>query len=783
MIWYQESTEKIIKAISENKLVAAFLLLKEAVENNEDFSKYNQQIEELELDFSSLAFGQKKLNKDKVDFTAYYLSIQDRLYTLGCQLEIDERNRQDSTFLALSRRNRELKDADFEETIADMLAEKAMLNLKSKLSPEELAAESTSIERELNIYRNNVFSYLTSLGMLSDEQQLQKIEMLLLSPIIDEHSACLFVTAITLACLNIFDLAKCNLLFDCYMKTSSPSIKARALVGVALCLAVMPQYMIGERSRQWVSQALEKAPSFAKDLEEVQEQLSLSKLSFKKQKKLSTLIMKRLATECVDWSTESEEEGIIGSDNADGKEKWHGFESPVAFKEALEKQGYDPYVGLFSQIKDVAFFHSLSHWFLPFDENLPYVSEIIRKHPKLKETLQVLRSRTNMTDSDIYGLIDLTKHQPDMLEALMPAQEAKDEVFPKTKSINNPLVHYVRVLHRFFLYSSMVESFYNPFTEKLSNHVHMGYCFLGADFYQEQAFKEVREKIADFSFRRGDDHLTLSLLDHLETDTCKYHWMKGVSLSRIADKANRDEAFYHLNRALELKPNDKNVVIDLSILCYQSKFYEEFIKHSQRVVEVLEKSGNGTFNFKKDLIHAYVELERIEDALKICYELNYKYPDDESVRLCLAHCLLRRQVDDVRRQVNKVEAMIDENLKNGYIAFEQRNLDKFKKNATPTELLKCFFTVLESQKEHNPIVDSYNLYNKALCLLARHKKSEALESLFTSLGLVSRSQKDELVDFILKDATKWLAQFGYEKDEVRLIVQVALYKDTQKFKK
>ncbi len=771
MKWYQPSAEMAIRAIAEDKIATAFFHLKEAIEYFDDVFPYNQHFEDLESYFSSFANegannGEKDLNKD-------YHMILDELYTLGCQLEIFVRNTKDSTFIALSRRGMTVKDDNIEEKIGSYLAEEAMLNLKHQLSPEELAEKSNEIQKQLNDYRNRVFSHLTSIGMLNKEQQ-QSIENLLLSPIVDEHSECLFVTAITLACLTIFDKAKCDILFNCYFKSKSLTVKARALVGVALCLAVMPRFMVGERSHQWLKQALEKVPSFKKDIEGAQMQLSLSKLSITKQVGLSKVLFKDIITALDIESEEQRTERIIGNN---GEENWdNSEENPIN----LEDNGYDIYIGQFQTLKGGAFFHTLCNWFMPFEANHPFVYETLKKRPKGRETLQTLRNQTHMTDCDIYGLLDLFKKHPKMLDSLLTMYE--DEGSSRIKHKINTLVEYVRTLYRFFYYSPMADSFFNPFTEKLPNG-NLGYCFLSTDFYKEQEFKEVKERVITFSFDKADAHLTASLLDFLDADTFEYHLMKGISLGSMPDVANPEEVYYHLSRAHEMNPDHQKALAALTAFCYQPQYYEKFIEHSQQAIEMLRGDEEDTFYFKKDMIHAYIELGRIEDALKICYELNYKHPDDESVRLFLTHCLLRRKVEDIMQQVDKVEAMIDENLDNGYTAFMRRQLKKSKEQDSPEELLKGIFSILENSDEHRPIVEQYNLYNKALCLLAHRKRTQALETLTKCLAITAPSGKNKFVDFILRDATKWLALFGYTKEEVLMIVQISLYRDTQRLKK
>ncbi len=342
-------------------------------------------------------------------------------------------------------------------------------------------------EHEINNLRNLRETALTQLFEMTWTSDLwrksdyETATTLLGSDTIPDNDKALFVSAATLAQMEMFDERKLMLLFDAYL-LPSVQVSQRALVGILLILRMYESrihYFTNIESR---FSLYCDDPNFVSDCYRIFMQLQYSKLTDSISTKMRDDIIPSLLKsgkfrqtqfglqEIDDYMTQNGEnpEWIHNKDDEKAQEKLHEMAE-------LQMEGADVYMSTFTHMKGHAFFHSISHWFMPFDRQQPQLAEAMKNIAEKGSTFmtQLLRI-TPFCHSDKYSfafmLSSMGNTMQDMLMANMNNELSEEEFNehlkemkaqpPKPADVSRL---YIYDLYRFFQVYPYHPQFPNPF--------------------------------------------------------------------------------------------------------------------------------------------------------------------------------------------------------------------------------------------------------------------------------------------------------------------------------
>lgn len=792
--------DNVISALSLGNVVDAYKMLAQAIrdcDSNEKLLDKLYVLDDKVEEFVSAkdmqpidATPQARMNGAKKLFAQLKYDV----YSLLGQLVLHEHHQSSPKFDVVFKNASMSKDKDLSETFSALLTEEAMLHLQSNLSQEQFIEKECAIQDKLDECREKVFDAILVSGVWS-QKDLDKVEAFLLSPITDDVTVQLGVSAITLSCLDFFDLRKLRVLIKIYQDASSVAVRVRALVGIALCDVRMPEFLEKEGSSNLILRLATSDENLGENLLKVQRCLDLSVRSMDMCKQFSHKMigeaMKHFS-QMANGETEEERVKRITSNDEDEEED----EIMEVFEGAAdqEREGIDLYIGQFKELAKSKFFKQLYHWFMPFDEQNPMMLRFMSQNPKGKAIMKMMHDHTEFCDSDFYGFIYLAQRMPQLLDNLwqQTPKELKQDQEQGFRSFGESrlLRNYVRQLYRFYFFGNKWK-LYDPFLECQENGSPT-YCFLSNHHYDDYQFNDLRQKAEDYAVSQGSTDLLLAFYDRKDLENLsdderlcyaealmdsdsRFNKTSAAEQIELVLLSDPDNLRAHFLTYLNECSSDSNMIRSTLALL---KNQEDLMAGA--VEGLFELKAKDFFDIKIKLMETYIHTRQLEAALKIAYEMEYNEPGNDKVNACLAYCLLHRNPIMVSaEQIEKVENIIapflaqDLKTQLGQViskSIVNKNADDLFKN-----LADVFFTSTQKSRKAECVFE----YCKVLCLLSRHEEDEALDYMLR--GLINCTPNKGVGDDFFKDlffphGVEWLSQFGYDEDYVMMLYQRACFK-------
>ena len=673
------------------------------------------------------------------------------------------------------------------EQISGFLAEEAMLQFKPNLSSEQLADEERALQTKLGDCRNQTFYAILNLKVW-DKDKMKGLKKLLFSPLLDEQSLILFVSALNLCNLRYFSKDLFELQEKLYLDSPLLSARMYALVGMLLSSNFMPKFWYSGELKDCFVDLARRQPAFLKDLYRVQKWLGVIAVSEQRSHEFASKMMGGLYKASLkEMNGETEEERVKRIISSDDEEE----ELPEDIKDAMEtiiageQKGYDLYVGQFKIFSKAKFFENQSSWFLPFDEQNPEVLDRLAENPEMALNVKIMQKHSDLCDSDLYGFVDSFGNNKKMLEKMKESvppelvdrlsnEKESDEEAVEKQTKKKWIRNYLRELIRFFLFCPSRKAFSNPFKNYHENEA-PAYCVLTNGLFGDSIFDEVEVEAKKFAEENNINELTISILDSKEggPDNLADCLSMASALLDRGDETDGYAASTFARQAIEIAPDNEEaafLLFDCGILTENNA---DIITYGPRVIESAPADQEDAIRLVKlQLIRAYMLEGMIEEALKIVYELNYDDPDDEKVLASLAYCLLHRKKGDRAEQLAKaekiVDSVIDHDVVNTMNGFLEDNKDE---KISMKDMFKLITSMALRIKGHAPETEITFYYCKGLCSLSRREMGDAYEALRKAYIY---AQTDEKLDKFFKklfweDAPDWLKPYGYSKIELSLL--------------
>ena len=334
-----------------------------------------------------------------------YDSLLRRLYVLYADAAITYQIKhsafQSGINARLSVASRDWSVQTLKEALEEFVTSGAMLALEP---------EHTRTEKKRDLYRKHQrlmadwFDRLWLSAIWSDGQA-SAMEEILLSPTIDVNDQQLLTSAIMLATLNHFDIAKFKMLLSVYRHATDEAIRQRALVGWVLALQDdVFTNLYSEEKTQLDELLADKA--VCQELVQLQHQIILCINAEKDNQTIQKKIMPDLLNNngfrvTRNGIEEIEDHSLDDILHPDAEERrMEQVEESFQRMQEMQKQGSDVYFGGFSQMKRFPFFQEVSNWFVPFYIDHPEIADVSEKFKKnafLQITMETVGSLIHMT--------------------------------------------------------------------------------------------------------------------------------------------------------------------------------------------------------------------------------------------------------------------------------------------------------------------------------------------------------------------------------------------------
>ena len=317
------------------------------------------------------------------------------------------------------------------------------------------------------------------------ETESKEANDILQSVWVNANDIALMASAATLSLLRIFDARKFCFLLDAY-RHENPEVAQRALVGMVIAL-----YKHGKRIPLYPEilsrlSLLGEEESFRKDLQTIQMQLLFTRETSKIDKKMREEII----PEMIKNAKQLNNPKFKFDDTEDAEDRnpeWQdwmdksGLTDKIKEMDEWQTAGGDIYMSSFAQLKVYPFFNRISHWFYPFDINLPELAPV-RKDLEGEHfsILKMITLSDNFCNSDKYSFVlALMGMPPSMKEMSLQQMEGQMEMQERMKDKMQTLTRqgkepktvsklYIQDLYRFFKISNYRHEFSDPFAMSLN---------------------------------------------------------------------------------------------------------------------------------------------------------------------------------------------------------------------------------------------------------------------------------------------------------------------------
>ncbi len=511
--------------------------------------------------------------------------------------------------------------------------------------------------KELGIRHEKAVDTLFEKIWISDgwtDEESKEAHALLRSVLIPANDLAVMISAVTVSLLGIFDARKFQFLLTAYNEHQEELITQRALVGITLVafhqqdrLALYPEFIAA-------LSLLAESPHALKQLHNIQILLLLSRETVKIDKKMREEIipqmMKSQQLNKADFSITDLED--LEDMNPEWKADMEKMGERIRELSELQMEGADTYMTTFCQLKTYPFFFHISHWFYPFDKQVPEVAALFETGQiNDKSLINLMLNSPLFCNSDKYSFcLTVNSIPPSQRQALsMQIDEQNDWMKQNLNSAeeqaNVICRQYIHDLYRFFKLSTFRKEFNDIFSGNMSlwectflrplilteeyRKPIADYLFSknypeeAARLYKEQAGLtpenvEVWQKLG-FCYQKGKQY-TEAINSYIQADILKpdHLWTLKHLAQCHKRMQNHQKALSYFRHIEAMQPEDLNLLMQIGQCLAELHKHEEALNYFF-TVEYLSKKPAGAWR-----------------AIGWCYFMQHKYEDASRIyeKLC-----------------------------------------------------------------------------------------------------------------------------------------------------
>lgn len=690
-----------------------------------------------------------------------------------------------------------------------------------EVMPEDQLWEATdNLNKEWNDLRIALFGYVvTSRAWDNDTMNVFLSKFMHTADFITTQ---VFLSAVTLACLNVYDPCKLEFLVNVTVDEVRDEVRQRALIGVMLVSCRMPSGAFAMDLQEKIEEVCMEDPDLIDEMVSIQKELALTVGSEERSRDFSKDVFDKMSNNLAkmlrerfgdqigsdsvdtweddDYDDEVEDDSIddyffeeeVGDDGAADKGGFQSMEvvEPVDL-ESLSDKGVDVFLPHFKlDVKDDFFFSEVCNWFMPFDVNNPLITQALDK-AKGYDLLRFLKLAAQSSPADAYAFAVSFVEAPDdkrseIVKDFLAVQnthgeeederadsdEATDEEWKENekREIKHARVGYIRNILRFCKFSIWREDFYDVFEVREKGL--SGFAVLNSPLFQSPLFDGARLAVARFATRRRIPEVVKAMLyGHDGSNTLEELYMKGWAASQSDKKEDLLLGIDCFERMLEVQPNLKSACKGLCECYVRFGDIDKYLESFDRLWKLSDGfTEEYKLDLKKEKLKLLFEYGRIDDSIRLAYELEYNHADLEYCSAILNYCLLMRnraESGDFSKAKERLSTYFADDLKT-----EDRLKKKEKSGAKDEEMAKdfllsamgMFLKFLERDRE----AEALNFYSMALVYLAEKNIGKAQDSFLRSYIYWRKNGRRKLLDY-LKGDSQWLAAHGYDENAVMML--------------
>ncbi|MGN0282889.1 MAG: tetratricopeptide repeat protein [Prevotella sp.] len=490
-------------------------------------------------------------------------------------------------------------------------------------------------------YQKRLFNHIVCLGLL-DKNEVTQIQELLLTPTVDSSDQQIIVTALSLAGCRAFDIRKFELMINVSLYSTDEKVRQRALVGVVMTMGYR-MYEVYPEQKDMLDKLLADE-TIASQLVELQIQLIYCVKAIED----SNAMCKDLMPNVIKASpfkldknglVEVEEDpmdDILGKNTVE--QRVEEAERVISKIKNMHKEGADIFYSGFSSMKRMAFFDDMVNWFIPFNVCHKEVRKVAGTESE-RDILNTLAHQEAMCDSDRYSfvfvVISMIKNMSPKIKEILTVRN--DEI--QSDSVQSPTYYrrnYLQSLFRFFKLFKWKNGFLSPFEISEDDiSLKMSYkplYFFAANpiFSTTVWYRDEMPKILLFMSKNIPNSIGRQLLYFPIPEVDNYEWYLASFRfeQKIWESEDSPNSLAFLTKAHSCRPDS---LLVLKLLGKHYICYDDCNRGLAYLAEYRKiDKNNPQVNFYFAL--ANFKCKRYDDALTVLYELEYKYPENKSVK-------------------------------------------------------------------------------------------------------------------------------------------------------
>ena len=476
------------------------------------------------------------------------------------------------------------------------------------------------------------------------EAEASEANDILQSVLVQPNDLAVMVSAVTLSLLRIFDARKFKFLSEAY-KHENLQVNQRAIVGMVIALSKHEKRMGLYPELVSLLSLLCENEDFQKNLHTIQMQLLISRETTKIDKKMREEIipeMMKNAKQLNDPKFRFDE----SEDSEDRNPEWEEWMDKSGMTDKIKEMGEwqmagaDVYMSSFSQLKHYPFFHQISHWFYPFDLNLPILAPLKKDFDSsVFSPLKLIAHSDFFCNSDKYSfslaILSMPKAMKDMSMQQMEEQARMNEehrdkleqLMQKKKEAKGTSRQYIQDLYRFFklwrrhqeeedIFHWSFNLWENPWLKDV--------------FSTEDIFKE----LADYLFQKDYLEEAYTLFQKLMTFGSKRTEVYQKAGYILQKQKRYADAIKHYQQADILSPDNvwtnKHLAQCYKLLGDMPKALEYYKK--------VEATQPDNLNIALQIGQCLARMEQYVDALAYFYKVEYLEKNPDNARRAIAWC-------------------------------------------------------------------------------------------------------------------------------------------------
>lgn len=480
--------------------------------------------------------------------------------------------------------------------------------------------------------------------VLWSETEAQEAAGLLASMLVNANDIAVMVSAATLSLLRVFDAKKFGFLLDAY-RYNSLQVSQRAIVGMVIALSKHTDRIQLYPSLISRLSLLCEEEDFQKNLYTIQMQLLITRETSKIDKKMREEII----PEMIKNSKKLNDPKFRFDETEDAEDRnpeWEEWIDKSGLTEKIKEMGEwqmagaDVYMSSFAQLKHYPFFNQISHWFYPFDLNLPLLAPLKKDfESSIFSPLRLIVSSDYFCNSDKYSfclaMLGMPKAMKDMSMQQLEEQARMNEehrdkleqLLQKQTEAKGISRQYIQDLYRFFKLWMRHHEEEDIFQWKFNLWENP---LLGNSLQQEDVTKELADYLLQKEYMDEAYSLYEKLMDK-HTQTAEVFQKAGYIQQKLK---HYEKAIQHYKRADILQPD--NVWTNKHLA--QCNKLDGNMPQALEYYRKVEAAQPDNLNIALQIGQCLVRMGNYTEALSYFYKVEYLEKNPDNARRAIAWC-------------------------------------------------------------------------------------------------------------------------------------------------